>query len=75
LSITDKVKTISEKMLEILLTLGDVIKEKDKQIAELSCKMLDLENKLREPNRNTIDLVPSVSESKIENLEKAMEQF
>jgi hypothetical protein len=48
--------------------------EKDRQIAELSRRIVELENKITESHPQTVDPIPCEKDTKIENLKKVGEE-
>ena len=66
-----KVKAVTVKMQ----ALENIIEEKDKEIAELSGRLLELETKINDAQKQTVDPIPCEKDCKIDNLEKAQKEF
>jgi Skp family chaperone for outer membrane proteins len=57
-----------------MIALENIIEEEDKEIAQLSRKILKLENKMTDSQIETVDDIPE-NDCKIDNLEKAQKEF
>ena len=55
--------------------LEDIIEETDKQIADLSGRLKELENKINDAQKQTVDPIPCEKDCIIDNLEKAQKEF